>query len=66
MSNSISFDVPVPMRDGTKLSTNVWRPESEGPVPALLCRSPYGLKELIDRTGPSPNILAMLGRGMRW
>ena len=35
-------DVKVPMRDGVKLSTNVFVPKAEGPFPVILMRSPYG------------------------
>src|SRR6266550_3031030 len=35
------FDVPVPMRDGTQLRANVFRPP-EGRYPVLLTRLPYG------------------------
>jgi uncharacterized protein len=33
--------VMVPMRDGVKLATDVYRPEGNGPWPALLTRTPY-------------------------
>ena len=36
------FDVKVAMRDGVKLSTNIYRPESPGKFPVVLMRSPYG------------------------
>jgi uncharacterized protein len=36
------IDVRVSMRDGVELSTNVYRPESGGPFPVVLMRSPYG------------------------
>lgn len=34
-------NVPVPMRDGTILQADVYRPEAPGPFPALLQRTPY-------------------------
>jgi putative CocE/NonD family hydrolase len=34
--------VRVPMRDGARLSADVWRPATEEPVPVLVCRTPYG------------------------
>ncbi len=34
--------VMVPMRDGTKLATDVYLPDGEGPVPAVVARSVYG------------------------
>jgi putative CocE/NonD family hydrolase len=37
----VDFDVTVPMRDGTRLRANVYRP-AEGRWPVLLTRLPYG------------------------
>src|ERR1700729_93981 len=34
--------VSVPMRDGVRLSADVWRPATDQPVPVLICRTPYG------------------------
>lgn len=39
-------DVKVPMRDGIRLSANVYRPDDGKPYPAILLRTPY-LKEKI-------------------
>ncbi|NOY81592.1 MAG: hypothetical protein GXP31_11400, partial [Kiritimatiellaeota bacterium] len=36
------FNVEVPMRDGTVLRGNLWRPAAPGSFPALLVRTPYG------------------------
>jgi len=36
------LDVRVEMRDGVRLSTNIYRPDAEGEFPVLLVRSPYG------------------------
>lgn len=36
------LDVKIPMRDGIRLSTNIYRPSEPGKYPVLLCRSPYG------------------------
>ncbi len=36
------LDVKVTMRDGVRLSTNIYRPEADGRFPVLLARSPYG------------------------
>ncbi len=36
------LDVKVPMRDGIRLSTNIYRPEAPGSYPVILVRSPYG------------------------
>ncbi len=35
-------DVAVPMRDGTILRANVFRPDRGGPYPVLVLRTPYG------------------------
>jgi len=35
-------DVKVPMRDGIRLSANVYRPKEAGRYPVILMRSPYG------------------------
>ncbi len=39
---TVEFDVPAPMRDGTVLRANVYRPAGEGRWPVLLTRLPYG------------------------
>ncbi len=36
------MDVKVPMRDGIRLSANIYRPDAPGKYPVLLMRSPYG------------------------
>jgi predicted acyl esterase len=36
------LDVKVTMRDGVRLSTNIYRPDTTGKFPVLLARSPYG------------------------
>lgn len=36
------MDVKVTMRDGVRLSTNIYRPDAEGAFPVLLVRTPYG------------------------
>lgn len=41
------WDVKVPMRDGIRLSANVYFPESEAPFPVLLNRTPYGKDTLL-------------------
>jgi len=39
---AVEFDVAVPMRDGTRLRANVFRPQGDGRWPVLLTRLPYG------------------------
>ncbi|MCE5271235.1 CocE/NonD family hydrolase [bacterium] len=36
------LDVKVEMRDGVRLSANIYRPDTAGAFPALLLRTPYG------------------------
>ena len=38
----LRIDVPVPMRDGVKLSTDLYLPRSEDAFPTVLIRTPYG------------------------
>lgn len=38
----VDKDVPVPMRDGTVLRADVYRPADDGEHPVLLGRTPYG------------------------
>ncbi len=42
----IETNVAVPMRDGTILYADLYRPEGPGPYPVLLQRTPY------DKTMP--------------
>jgi uncharacterized protein len=45
----VERNVAVPMRDGVLLRADIYRPDGEGPVPAVLGRTPY------DRSfGPTP------------
>jgi len=39
---TVDLDVPAPMRDGTVLRANIYRPAGEGRWPVLLTRLPYG------------------------
>lgn len=36
------YNVPIPMRDGVRLSAHIYRPEAEGKFPVILVRTPYG------------------------
>jgi uncharacterized protein len=40
-------NIGVPMRDGTRLSTTVYRPEAPGKYPVILIRTPYK-KEMVE------------------
>ena len=46
----IERDVEVPVRDGTILRVNVFRPQAGGPVPVIMCAHPYGKDALPRRT----------------
>jgi putative CocE/NonD family hydrolase len=35
-------DVLIPMRDGVRLATDIWRPDTDRPAPVLVSRTPYG------------------------
>jgi len=37
----MDFGVMVPMRDGVRLSTDIYRPDAPGKFPAILVRTPY-------------------------
>jgi putative CocE/NonD family hydrolase len=56
----LEIDVMVPMRDGTRLATNIWRPEGGEPVPALLVRLPYGKDVLLAIYGPPQPVMSDL------
>ena len=55
---STARDVAVPMRDGVRLSANVFRPVSPGRYPTILVRTPYG-----KGTGISPSYAPFVDRG---
>jgi predicted acyl esterase len=46
----------VPVRDGTRLATDVYRPEGDGPFPVILTRTPYSK----DKGGRGPAVAALL------
>ena len=37
----MQLDVKVQMKDGTNLSADIYLPDSDEPVPAVLMRTPY-------------------------
>jgi putative CocE/NonD family hydrolase len=45
------FDVRIPMRDGVKLSADIWLPQADGKYPAILIRLPY-----LKTTPPAPDL----------
>ena len=38
------WDIPIEMRDGVNLYTDIYIPQGEGPFPVILSRVPYGTK----------------------
>jgi uncharacterized protein len=44
-------DIAVPMRDGTRLMANVFRPAGAARVPVIMSVTPYGKDKLPDRLG---------------
>ena len=45
---SIARDITVPMRDGVVLRADVLRPKTEGRVPVLVYRTPYGKENALN------------------
>ena len=58
------LDVPVPMRDGVPVTVDVFRPEGEAPVPALLGISPYGKEMQTLPLPPQPYWSPVYHRGI--
>ena len=52
-SLQVATNVAVPMRDGTTLYADVYRPEGDGPFPAILQRTPYN--KTLARTPLDPH-----------
>jgi predicted acyl esterase len=46
---TIERDVAVPMRDGLRLSANLYRPAVDSPCPVIMSVTPYGKDKLPDR-----------------
>jgi putative CocE/NonD family hydrolase len=44
----VEHDVAVPVRDGTVLRADIYRPNTENPLPVLLYRTPYGKHHASD------------------
>jgi putative CocE/NonD family hydrolase len=59
MDIKIDRDVMVPMRDGVRLATDIYRPVTETPVPALIVRLPYG-KALAGMLADGRNLPAIM------
>ncbi|MEU8635341.1 CocE/NonD family hydrolase [Amycolatopsis sp. NPDC048633] len=64
MTFTVEVDVPVPMRDGVALATNVWLPDGPGPFSALLIRTPYGKDDAGLYGNPKlPDVFALVEAG---
>jgi putative CocE/NonD family hydrolase len=50
-SYSVTRNVSASMRDGVRLSADLWLPDTKEPVPAILFRTPY------DRSAYNPDVL---------
>ncbi|MGQ4618959.1 CocE/NonD family hydrolase [Nocardia sp. R7R-8] len=60
----ISKNIPVPMRDGVSLATDLWLPGRAEPGEALLVRLPYGKDTLAIIADPFfPNLWRLLDAG---
>lgn len=70
MQVQIERDIMVPMRDGVRLATDICRPVTSEPIPALVVRLPYGKAMagmLADgRNLPSVLALAEAGYAVVW
>jgi predicted acyl esterase len=64
--NSVRFlrDVSIPVRDGTTLRANVFRPEAAGRYPVIICAHPYG-KDNLPRRSPFGYLLGLQYRLVR-
>lgn len=58
-----SKNVAIPMRDGTLLRCNIFRPDDDRPYPAILLRTPYG-KEKMDGIYDNYKEMALSGYNM--
>lgn len=59
----VQKNIPVPMRDGVALATDLYRPAAGGPSPTLIARTPYSKDLLVVLTllAPDPLRLAQAG-----
>jgi putative CocE/NonD family hydrolase len=63
MTVLVERDVKVPMRDGVRLATDVYRPKGDGPWPVLVERTPYGKSFAWFTAGLIVNPLVAAERG---
>lgn len=57
--------VMLPMQDGVRLATEIWRPASRGPFPVILQRTPYGRLPREGVPGPVRQGYAVVSQDMR-
>ena len=57
----LEIDVPMSMRDGTRLAADLYFPEKPGVYPVLLERTPYGKHQSIMVSIQAPQFLAQHG-----
>lgn len=61
---TIQKDVPVAMRDGVRLATDVYLPDLPHPLPTLMVRVPYGKDDpRLLGGGAAPSLFAFLAAG---
>ncbi len=60
-SHTIRRDVPIPMRDGTRLAMDLYFPPQPGRYPVLLERTPYGKHQSVMVSIGAPAFLAANG-----
>jgi hypothetical protein len=58
---TIERNVDVSLRDGTRLSAEVWRPAHGEPGPAILIRTPYGKEDTLPNGQIDPRLAADRG-----
>lgn len=59
----VQKNIPVPMRDGVRLATDLYRPVAGGPFPTLLARVPYNKDLLAVLVLLTPDPLRLAGAG---
>jgi uncharacterized protein len=57
MSMIIEQNIMVPMRDGVRLATDVYRPAQEGQWPVLVTRHPYNKDFCFPMPGMEPELI---------
>jgi len=60
-STAIRRDIPIPMRDGIRLATDLYLPPQAGRFPVLLERTPYGKHQSVMVSIGAPAFLAANG-----